>query len=463
MYRLLAIALGCLWLTGCAIRPLESGRDQVLQQTQHRLRLDNAAITEKNCSAAPATLADAMHTALLCNPQVQIALAELDISTAELNQQIRIDNPNLGLTVRDSDSESGVNIELDLLAPVIDLILYPARKSAAQATLDRHRQFTLAAILRLANDLENAWYGWQVADLKAQVGNRFALTRQLNAELGERYHQAGNINLHEFAELQINAGTAGLLEDQLNIERKAMQIKIQRLLGIRQLPKIQQALRILPDSDPDVSTIWQIAQANHPLLQAAQINTDALAQSLALERRFRFLLDFGAGVSLEKEAGGGTSIGPAIELELPLWNQNQAEIDAAQGQLSKGQQQLLALHNHFSAEIQLALGQMQLARSRLARYRQQILPAYKTKMEQTLKEYNYMLTGPFELLETRAEQMETIMAFLDDLGSYWQSASKLSRLSGGSWSPAKTAALQLDVLAPETQAQQTEQNHVHTP
>jgi len=450
-----------LLLAGCAFQPLESGRDQILQQSQQRLQLDTD--NTPNCDALVTTLIKAMHLALLCNPQVQIAMAELDIGTAELNKKIRIDNPNLDLTIRDSDTDSGVNIELDLLAPVIDLILYPARKSAAQASLDHNRQQALAVILNLANQVESAWYEWQLSNFKANLAERFVLTRQLNAELGERYFEAGNINLNDLSELRIAAGTGGLIEDELKMQRLGAQIKLQRLLGGIQLPELSEPLKILPDSDPDISNIWTLTETHHPLLQAAEINNQALAISLALERRYRFLLDFGAGLSLEQEPGAETLIGPAIELELPLWNQNQAEIAAAEGQLSKAKSQQLALNNHFQAEIQLTLGQMQLARNRLMRYRKQILPSYRTKMDQTLREYNYMLVGPFELLETRAEQMQTLMNFLDDIGSYWQAAAQLSRLSGGAWRPTKTRPLHLDALMPKQINRQQEQDHAYTP
>lgn len=450
------------FIAGCTSQPLQSGREFVLQQAHERIT-NNETLTEANCATGPGNLAGAMQLALQCNPNIQVALAGLDISTADLNQQIRINNPNLELGLRDSDQASGLNIELDLIAPVLDLILYPSRKSAARVTLSRHQQRALANILSLTSAVESAWRQWVASDYRARIAKQYALTWQLNAELGERYFDAGNINLHELSSLQIDAGKGALLEQQLVMQSTGAKIELQRLLGAQHLPKLHDNLHILPFKDPEIAYIWQLTLDHHPLLQAANLQNNALSKGLALERRYRFLLDFGAGISLEQEPGNETLIGPAIELELPIFNQNQAEIAAATGKLNKSQQQQRALINHFYAEIRLAIGQMQLARQQLNQYREQILPAYRSKMDQTQKNYNYMLSGAFELLQTRAEQFEAQLDFLDQINHYWQAAARLSRLSGGMWHPPQTPVLQLSGLISHYDEAAQEHTHANTP
>lgn len=448
-YCKVAIGLSILLLlNSCSLfQPLSSERQTISEEAYQRLGLPgDPAIAEystANCDANKLTLTTAMRLTLQCNPEVQIALSRLDITAAELNQEIRIDNPSLALAVRASDTESGVNIELDLLAPVLDLILFPTRKSAAKARINHAQQQALATILRLTTALETNWYKWQVANLKVDIGTYYAQTRTLTLELARRYHAAGNINQKMLSQLQIAAGKSNLYLDRLTLQRAAIHIELQRLMGLQRLPTLQSTLRILPASDPSIATIWQMSQKRHPLLQAATASTTSLSRSLALERQFRFLLDFNAGLSLEQEGDGETVIGPAIELELPLFNQNQAEIALASSQLETAIQQRRVLDNQFYSEIRLALGQMQLARQRLQRYRNTLLPAYHAVMQQTQLEYNFMLSSAFDLLETRAEQFDILLGFVDDIGSYWQGVAQLKRLSGGTWAPSVTPELRL--------------------
>jgi len=155
MQTRLYVVLLFLAITGCTSQPLQSGRESVLLQAQKRT-INDQTVAQLNCSDKPVNLSMAMQLALQCNPNIQIALAELDINAAALNQQVRINNPRLALSLRDNSQASNFNIELDLITPVLDLILYPAKKSAARATLDSRQQQVLATILTLTNNVEQA-------------------------------------------------------------------------------------------------------------------------------------------------------------------------------------------------------------------------------------------------------------------------------------------------------------------
>ena len=51
--------------------------------------------------------------------------------------------------------------------------------------------------------------------------------------------------------------------------------------------------------------------------------------------------------------------------------------------------------------------------------RDEDIPRQQRMLELTLQEYNFMLTGPFELIEAKQQELETVVRYIGILEHYW--------------------------------------------
>ncbi len=64
---------------------------------------------------------------------------------------------------------------------------------------------------------------------------------------------------------------------------------------------------------------------------------------MSLTRQFRYLSPFGIGVAYKREPNGDKFVGPTIELGLPIFNQQQANVARAEAESRRSQERVAAL------------------------------------------------------------------------------------------------------------------------
>ena len=154
-------------------------------------------------------------------------------------------------------------------------------------------------------------------------------------------------------------------------------------------------------------------------------------EELGLETDFRLMEELELSVSAEREPEGEWLIGPAIEFPLPLFDQGQARVSGAAMALRQAQDQLAAEEAHIRAKVRLAADSLSMARQRAAHLQRTVLPLKERIVRLTLAEYNFMLEGPFHLLESQQEQNETYKSYVEALTDYWVARARLQAAVGG--------------------------------
>ncbi len=89
----------------------------------------------------------------------------------------------------------------------------------------------------------------------------------------------------------------------------------------------------MPASDPDPAAIENQALERRFDVRAATKAVDARLRALATQRRFRWMNELELGVFRDSMVGGTTFIGPNAVIELPLFDQRQAQLLAGDAQL----------------------------------------------------------------------------------------------------------------------------------
>jgi outer membrane protein TolC len=127
-------------------------------------------------------------------------------------------------------------------------------------------------------------------------------------------------------------------------------------------------------------------------------------EELELEK-MRILRHVALGVSYERdpEAGGSDAevLGPGIDIQLPIFDQNQAQIAKAQYRIRQAKKNLQALEGQVREEITSDLARIHLHQTRVHRFRENIIPLRERAIEYAERWVNAMQLNRLYLLETQ--------------------------------------------------------------
>jgi len=133
----------------------------------------------------------------------------------------------------------------------------------------------------------------------------------------------------------------------------------------------------------------------------------------------------------EREPDGTNTLGPGVDLPIPIFDQGQPAQARAAAQMRQGEQRYVALAVAIRNDVRRTRDRMFAARARAEYVRAVLLPLRATVVEQTQLELNGMLTGIFDLLEARRAQIEANEKEIEARRDYWVARTELERAVGG--------------------------------
>ena len=374
--------------------------NEVMEQNYHKaLELAQDGITRK----------DAVAIALLNNRALQSDLSLLGVAAANLTQAGLPSNPVLGLEIlfpiRNADSAAG------LFGWLSDLWQLPRRKRMAEIAA-RQADYTAALrVLEVAVIASDAW--------DAVLNNRQQV--KLSEELLEiRRQQAERILI------RFNHGLSGTIQLQEAVASELEQLTV--LYGMQQLlvkseTRLSQVLAlddaaakvpmvplgVVPSEDRSLRETMKMALDNRLDLALAQIEVERMASGLKLEEAliWRSVM---IGVSwqgdFKRVSGDDNSFGPALAVELPIFDQNQAGIAAAGHKMLGATRALEARIQKAMKEVVDAYELVMRTRSTLKTLEEELNRASSKRLAYT-KKWNRKMQLPFmEVLAAEAAQLQ---------------------------------------------------------
>jgi outer membrane protein, heavy metal efflux system len=140
----------------------------------------------------------------------------------------------------------------------------------------------------------------------------------------------------------------------------------------------------------------------------------------------------GLGVAAEREVDNGVwSVGPAVELPLPIFDQGQAALANRSAQVRQRQHQHAALAVAIRSQVRRTWTRMEQARALAVHYWDVLLPLRVKVLQQTQLEYNAMLTGVFQLLTAKRDEIDAGRGYIEALRDYWIAHTDLESALGG--------------------------------
>ncbi len=451
-------------LLNCAQVPKEAGFGDVQglvgQRMDYRLHWNQGTDADAEVEEMIARMLEneltqdaVLQIALLNNPGLQATYEELGVTQADVVEAGLLQNPVFSGQARFPDRYPRMtNLEFGVTQNFLNLLMLPARKRLAAIQFERAKLHVADEVISLAAAAQKSYYEVLAAKQVNQIRRLVTAASQNSYEMARRLHVAGNIGALELAneQGQFEQSRIGLAESESRL--LAAREKLTALMGLwgsqtdwllpDQLPEMP------PEEEPNLADLEAFAIANRLDIAASRKEMEALAQALGITIDWRYFGSLDVGVSAERDTDGQWVVGPSLALELPIFNQHQADIARLESQLRQSEKRLKARAIEVRSEIRSLRNQLLMTRNLVEHYRKVILPLRKRIVDLTMQKYNYMLVGAFDLLIAKQKEFDDYQKYIEAVRDYWIIRADITKAAGGRL----PAEIKTDAVTPDSKA-----------
>ncbi len=395
-----------------------------------------AAAHVQELLAGDLTLDAAIQIALLNNRTLQAVYEQLGIAQADLVQAGLLRNPILAADVRFPTAEgAAIGAGLGLVQEFIALLQMPLKKRVAQSALDEAQLTAAAAVIDLVTAVKRAFFRLQGAQQVHELQRTVVEATGLSADIARRQRDAGNVTaldlateraLHEQARADLARAETEVADDREELTA------LMGLWGAETTWQLTARLPELPPADVAPEGLETLAVSQRLDLAAARQRIQGILLARDVTRWYRLVPAGALGVAAEREVDDGVwSVGPAVELPLPLFDQGQATIAGQSADVRRREHEHAALAVAIRSQVRRARTRMQQARALAEQYWTVLLPLRVQVLRQTQLEYNAMLVGVFQLLVAKRDEIDAGRGYIEALRDYWIARTDLESAVGG--------------------------------
>ena len=382
----------------------------------------------------------AVQVALLRNARLQSTFEEIGIAQADLVQAGLLRNPVFSVAWL-FGTAPGVQ-SAGLIIPFVDLLQRPLRQRVALERADAVTAQVADAVLRLVADVRVAFAEATAAREMLTLRESTAQATSASAVVAKAMHDAGNVSDLDLASERALAAQARV---DLRLTRANAAVARERLVRLMGLPTadsswtVPSRLPLPPDDALALERVEALAIANRLDFAAAFKETEAAARAADFTRAFALLPDGQIGVLGDREPDG-TFVGPTLQVPLPLFDQGQATVSAAQARYRQALRRHEALRIEILADSRALRETLVAARERALYFRNDVLPLRHMVLVESQKHFNAMDLSLFTLLMAKQGEIDAGVASVGAVKDYWVARAELERAVGGSFTP-RAAAL----------------------
>ncbi len=436
-----------LLFTGCAsVNPSPDFADvaqvahdhtgQKIEWIQHDREDHEVADAVSALLKRPLTIDGAVQIALLNNQGLQATYEDIGVSQAELVQAGLLKNPTFSGVFRFPDRPpSAADIELSVAQDFLDLFTLPLRKKVAAAELEQTKLKVGNEIVNMASEVKEAFYTLQAEEELVRRLNLVLNLNQNGAELAQEQRKAGNVDEldEQNQEMVLNENKAEVMQAQTEII--ADREKLTRLMGLWGAAtewKVADQLPEVPALLPPVDRLEALAMKQRLDVAAARHEVEKLRQAVALIGGTRYLP---GGVMLggdtESNPDHSRVTGPTLDIQLPIFDQGQAQVAKAVALERQAEAKLRELTVNARSEARESRARLQAAHDLAQFYRNVMLPQRMKILQLAQQQYNFMLKGTYDLLQAKELELETERSSIGAARSYWIAHADMERAVGG--------------------------------
>lgn len=375
-------------------------------------------------------LHEAIQVAYLASPDLQVAMEQLEISRSAFVAAATPPNPLVVIGVREAGGNLAAfypdkSISFGVLQNVIALLNMPDRRAIARRDLTRARYETAHRAVTRAAEVTQAFIEYDAAQ---QIFQRREGMRDLARSAHDERAAAAPGDDAQQGLLTQQLGALVEEESELiraRLEAQKARHRLGELLGIAgrhdQWRIVAGMPLAMPETDPQAAQLELIALQGRFDLQAAVATVEARLRVLATQRRFRWLNQAEIGLFREKAIGGTAFTGPNIVFELPVFDQRQATLLAADAELNAAMRRLEAQQIAARTQIRRLSEELATSRALVRHFETQLLP-YR---QATAGASDVQAQRAFRTLHNEAERLALMR-------EYWKARIGLA-LASGDW------------------------------
>jgi outer membrane protein TolC len=330
--------------------------------------------------------AEVVGVALTLNPDLRARRAEIGEAQATLITAGLWPNPEVGLTPAwGIGGASGWRLDADALFQLLRPGERDARKRAAEAHIGETREEVVAEELKLVAEVRRQRLAVFAADRRAALFKEAVDLRQRAAELVRRQRDLGEATALDVSatELELSEGRRDLRKANIELSNELRELN--RLMGLPpdydlKLTGLGETLTVTVFENIADDELDRRLLAGRPELRAKEAAYRRTEQELRLAV-LRQYPRIGVGPAFEHELGGENSLGLALSLELPLFNQNQGEIAERQAARERTRLQYTAILHRLRAAAVGARADVRTAASEVETQEKEILPLLRRNQE----------------------------------------------------------------------------------
>lgn len=378
---------------------------------------------------------EAIELGLLNNPTFRASFHNIGLAHADRVQAGLLSNPSLIAALRFPSSGSSSEFEGRLLGNLLDIWQVPKRKRVAERALQRR-------VLELAHQAALLAGQIRVAYVEATTSDRLQNIAQENLQSAQRLLELADARLAASAgtSMDVNLARVEFLSSKIALRDAELAAgEAQRtLFGLLGLGPDEVSIRLVefthesPPKLPALAELERLALTRRLDLRAANEAVQEAAAELERQRGL-FVRSIDVGLAAEKE--GDWNLGPGLRIELPLFDQNQAQVAKALEALQQSEALLAAMQLAATQEVHSALARAQASWDALAIYRDELLPNSEAALSQARQRYELGKTTLLPALEAQRQLLAARSAYAR---RQFQAATALSDLERASGTPRST-------------------------
>lgn len=373
------------------------------------------------------TVDEAVTIALLNNPTLQAEFFNVGVARAEVVQAGLLSNPSLGVSLLLPSGGGLANVEASLAQNIAGLWQIPVRKQAAERSLDAAILDVARRAALLAAETKRAYFAAVTAEeLHGVLQENSDVSRRLATLVEER------LNAGVSDQLEVNLARTAVIQAELQAEsaRLSSNNAFRALASLLGIPNRATELRLtdplpaVPPKTPRDDELVRLAMASRLDVAAASELVEAAEARLRIEYRRVFPL-VELGVVSERDQGEDFIFGPSLGLELPIFDQNQAQIARATFAYEQANKMLHALEQTLVQEVHGALDRVEASWRLVRMYQERSLPLAEDNLELSREAYRLGRASFLSVLEAQRFLLSSRRDYVSVLG---QAASTLAEL-----------------------------------
>jgi cobalt-zinc-cadmium efflux system outer membrane protein len=374
---------------------------------------------------------EAVAFAMANSSRLQASLAEVGIARADLIEASTISNPLFEAELR-LPGDPYRAYELRVAQSLVDLIQLPRRRALGRAVFDAAQMRVTSSVLRFGADVRAAYFDAVAATRHVEMRQTIVEAARAAAEVALKQHGVGNIT-----DLDLEIEQARYEDAKLSLSRAERDLalareELARMMGAPDASTwtVAPVFPALSDTELDQSQLERAAAAQRLDITIARREVD-IAQRRVPVARLAALGGVTADIHYEREPNGARTVGPGIELPIPIFNSGRGARTRAEAEFLRARHRLNALLSESSSMLRSARASLVEARSRVEYHRDVVLPRRKRIVELTKLEHNAMLVGIFNLLEARKSEAQAESDAIEAQREYWTARVNLDRALQG--------------------------------